>query len=286
MSPALSETSALVLIYDGGDSYQTPKSRAFYNRLDLTPGQSLYRKLSHLSHIDRVIKGRKYSIHGFLKRFLKNSGPSAQVIVFGCGWDPVLVKMSEKFPENFFIGVDRNIDGQEELVRDISPESRISYMEWDMAHSKDLLRGLREKGWNPDQPLCVVLEGIIYYVPPDSLWKTVSSLKNNSSSYFSLAGDYLVDLKNKDLTPRAKKMGYDIFETIKRDCGLETYYMYSRDKLRKKALSLKYSSVDFLDIHTMEIRQKGVAKFQGQNDCHIELFFASDQTEMREMRSS
>ena len=275
MTHALSETSALVLMYDRGDSYQTPKSREFYNRLDLTPGRSLYQKLSHLSHLDRVIQGRKYGIHSFLEKFLKNNGFSAQVIVFGCGWDPVLIKMSEKFPENSFIGVDSRIDGQEELVREISPESHISYMEWDMVHSKDLFRGLKEKGWQPDRPLCVVLEGIIYYIPPDSLWKTVLSLKNNSSPNFNLVGDYLVNLKDKNLTPKALKLGHDIFETIKRDCELETYYMYSRDELRERILSLKYPSVNFLDIHTMEIRQKGVAKFQSQKDCHIELFFAS-----------
>ena len=281
MSHALSETSALVLMYDGGKSYQTPKAGEFYNRLDLTPGQSLYRKLSHLSHIDQVIQGRKYGIHGFLENFLKDKGPSAQVIVFGCGWDPVLVKMSEKFPENSFIGVDRSIDGQEELVQDIAPQSHISYMEWDiMVRSKDLLKGLKKKGWNPDQPLCVVLEGIIYYIPPDSLWEIVSSLKNSSSLEFSLVGDYLVDLKDKRLTSKALKMGSDIFETIKWDCGLETYYMYSRDKLKDRILSLKCSWLDFLDIHTVEMRQKNMAKFQGPNDCHIELFFASNSTEV------
>ena len=274
MSHHLSETSALVLMYDGGKSYQTPKAGEFYRRLDLTPGRSLYQKLSHLSHIDQIIQGRKYGVHGFLEKFLKSRGPEGQVIFFGCGWDPVLIKMSERFPENSFIGVDRHIDGQGKLAREILPPARISYMEWDMARPKHLLEGLKTKGWNPERPLCLALEGIIYYVPPTSFWEIISSLKNHSVSDFCLTGDYLVDLEDDSLTSRAQKMGRDIFETIKWDCGLETYYMYSKDKLKEKILPL-CSAVNFMDIHTTEIQRKGVAEFQGRKDCHIELFFAS-----------
>ena len=276
MSHRLSETSALVLMYDGGVSYQTPKAGEFYRQLDLSPGRSLYQKLSHLSHIDQIIQGRKYGVHNFLESFLKTRGPAAQVIFFGCGWDPVLVKMSERFPENSFIGVDRSIDGQEELTWRILPSARISYMEWDMTRPQRLLEGLKAKGWNPKRPLCLALEGIIYYVPPSSFWEIISSLKKNSFSDFCLTGDYLVELKDKSLTPRAQKTGGDIFETIKKDCGLKTYYMYSRDKLKEKILPL-CSAVNFMDIHTTEIQRKGKAEFQGRKDCHIELFFASSE---------
>ncbi len=281
----LSATSALVLIYDGGKSYQTPKAGEFFRRLDLSAGRPLYRKFAHLSNLDQIIRGRKRGIHSFLERFLTSRGPEAQVIFFGCGWDPALVKMSERFPENSFIGVDQSLSGQEQLTREILPSARVSYLEWDISQPDQLLKGLKSKGWRPEAPLCAALEGIVYYIPPEALWRIISSLKSCNMPDFCLAGDYLLDLEDKSLAPEARKTGRDIFEAIKKDCGLDAYYMYSRGGMRKKILALG-SSARFMSARAAALRPSmgasmGIGESADQKDCHIELFFASNSGQNR-----
>ena len=104
MFTPLSQTSALVLICDNNKSYQSPKSKEFLSHLDLSEGQKMYNKIQHLKpHLDEIIPNRKFLIHNYIRKILKEHKSGVQVLTLACGWDPLLVKMSEEFPQTFFL---------------------------------------------------------------------------------------------------------------------------------------------------------------------------------------
>ncbi|MBC6415010.1 MAG: hypothetical protein GDA46_01265 [Bdellovibrionales bacterium] len=123
MKLSLSQTSALIC--DNQKSYKSLKAKKFLSHLDLSKGQKMYDKIRHLKpHLDEIIPNRKFFIHSYLRKLLKNSSHPFQVLFLAFGWDPV--KLSEEFPEHLFFGIDNeSIDLQENLIQKISPQSFI-----------------------------------------------------------------------------------------------------------------------------------------------------------------
>ena len=240
MSIALSETSAFVLICDQGISYQDVKSREFLSHIDLSKGQILYDKLKKfLPYMNLAINNRKWLIHNHIEQALESNTESIQILILACGWDPLMLKMSEKFPKHFFFGVDKEpVTLQSQLVKTISPRSNISYLQADITKPDDLLHCLISTGWNKEYPTYVVIEGITYYIPKEILWHTLKKLKENTESDFYIYGDFLVDWTKEKLSDKGKKIGYTIFETIKNFCSLTCYYAYTEEEIFHKLRSI------------------------------------------------
>ncbi len=273
VSYKLVETSALVLLCDKGVSYQTPLSKKFLSSLDTSAGESIYNCYSdYFSEISRIITNRKYITHKFCSQFLKRHGSSAQLIFLACGWDPVLIKMQELFPKNKIFGIDSQVKEPEELTKKILPISSISYLKADITDSKEWLKDLVQKGWNPSHPTGLVIEGITYYIPPSLFWKNISPLKKACSSSFSICGDFLVPLNKKYVSEKGLKMGQLIFETIKNKCQIENYYNYSQEDINERILSLGFSSLSLTNFEDVELERFGVCKNWNEKDCYLHFF--------------
>ena len=80
----------------------------------------MYDKIRHLKpHLDETITNRKFIIHNYIRKTLKENKSSVQVLVMACGWDPVLVKLNEEFPKHSFFGVDNvSIQLQKKIIQE------------------------------------------------------------------------------------------------------------------------------------------------------------------------
>ena len=277
MPISLSETSALVLICDQGVSYRDIKSREFLSHLDLSKGQVLYDKLKKfLPYIKLSINNRKWVIHDHIERALKSNTMPIQVLILACGWDPIMLKMSEKFPEHFFFGVDKeSVTLQSQLVKAISPQSNISYIQADITKPDDLLHCLSNKGWNEQRPTYVVAEGITYYIPKEILWHTLKNLKENIKSDFYVCGDFLTDWTKEKLSDKGQRIGYTIFETIKDFCSLPCYYSYTEEEIFHKLRSIGFTSTFsalFFKQDEIQERRTGTSEPWEKTDSYIQLF--------------
>ena len=268
----LSQTSALVLVCDR-KSYQSPKAKEFLSHLDLSEGQKMYDKVRHLQpHLDEIIPNRKFIIHNYIRKVIKEG--ETQILTLACGWDPMLIKMYEEFPNNSFFGVDsESIILQQNLVQKILPLSRIFYINADINSSHELIEQLKQNGWVADKPTCLVVEGISYYIPPDSFWSSLKSLKESIKSKCFICGDFLVDWNQQEVSPLSKKIGLGIFEMIKETCH-HNYYTYTKDRLEKSLKELSFDKIEFWTQAEMQEQRTGNSSPWLNGEGHIYAFSA------------
>ena len=269
---SLSQTSALVLVCDNV-SYQGPKSKEFLSHLDLSAGKKMYEKINQLKpHLDEVIPNRKYIIHNYITSLLKKE--ETQIISLACGWDPIFVKLNERFPNNSFFGIDsESIKLQQKLVQKIMPHSHIHYINEDISHSEKLIDKLKQNNWSPNKPTCLVVEGISYYIPPEVFWKSLKALKESIKSDCFICGDFLIDWKIEKVSALTKKMGLGIFEMIKETCH-HNYYTYTKDQFTEHLKDLSFSNIEVWTQDEIQKQRTGLPDPWRKEEGHIYLFTA------------
>ena len=274
---SLSQTSSLVLVWDNNISYQSPKAREFLYHLDLSEGQKMYNKIQHLRpHLDEIIPNRKFIIHNYIRKTLKENKPFAQVLVLACGWDPILVKMSEEFPKHSFFGVDsESVQQQEQLIQKIMPHSSIFYLNADITNSKQLIRELSAKGWKSDQPTCIILEGISYYIPPKIFWETLKILKQNIQADCFICGDFLIDWTQQKISKTSQNLALTTFNMIKESCS-QNYYPCTTQQIQKNLEDLNFSKIQFFTQNQIQKQRRGNVTPWETGEGHIQLFTAQN----------
>ena len=277
MSIPLSQTSAFVLVCDQNTSYQNLKSKEFLSHLNLSEGQKMYNKVQHLKpHLDEIIPNRKFLIHNYIRTILKRSKSSTQILVLGCGWDPVLIEMSEEFPKHSFFGIDSEpVQYQETLVKKITPQSPIFYLNANIIKVKQLVRKLIKKGWKKDQPTCIVIEGIIYYISPEVFWNSLRELKQNIKADCCVCGDFLIDGKKQNISEVSQNLASTMFDMIKESCSQE-YYPTTTEQIQGDLEKIGFSHIQFFTQADIQKRRKDTVKPWTEKEGHIYLFTAQD----------
>ena len=275
MRTPLSQTSALVLICDRGISYQSPKSKEFLSYLDLSEGKKMYNQIKHLRpHVDEVISNRKFLIHRYIRKVLSENTSFVQVVVMACGWDPVLVKISEEFPRHCLFGVDSEpVQLQEKIIQRIMPHSSIFYIKADITNTEYLIKQLLEKGWKKDEPTCLVLEGISYYIHPKQFWTTLGNFKKNVKADCFVSGDFLVDWKKQNISKISEDLALAVFGMIKESCSQE-YYPYVTKQVRKNLEELGFDKTQFFTQDEIQKERTGSYFPWNAGDGYIQLFTA------------
>lgn len=273
----LSQTSAFVLVCDQNTSYQNPKSKEFLSHLNLSEGQKMYNRVQHLKpHLDEIIPNRKFLIHNYIRTILKKSKSPIQVLVLGCGWDPILVEISEEFPKHSFFGIDsESVELQETLIKKMVLQSSIFYLKVNITNIKKLIQKLTKKGWKKDQPTCIVVEGIIYYIPLEAFWNSLGELKQNVKADCFICGDFLIDEKKQNISKVSKSLANTIFDMIKESCSQE-YYSATVQEIQKKLECMGFSRIQFFTQADIQKRRRGTVKPWKEKEGHIYLFTAQD----------
>ena len=277
MLSTLSQTSSLVLICDKDISYQSSKAKEFLSHLDLSEGQKMYNKIQHLQpHLDEIIPNRKFIIHNYIRKTLKENKPSVQILTLACGWDPILVKMSEEFPKHSFFGVDsESVQLQEQLIQKIMPHSPIFYLNSNITNAKQLIRQLSAKGWKKDQPTCIVVEGISYYIPPKIFWESLKILKQNIQADCFICGDFLVDWTQQKISKISQNLALTTFNMIKEFCS-QDYYPCTTQQIQKNLEELDFSKTQFFTQSQIQKQRKGKTTPWKIGEGHIQLFTAQN----------
>lgn len=274
MRTSLSQTSALVLICDRGVSYHSIKSKKFLSYLDLSEGKKMYDQIKHLQpHIDEVIPNRKFLIHQYIRKIL-NEEPSVQVLVMACGYDPILVKMSEEFSDHSFFGVDSEpVQLQEKIIQEIMPGSSIFYIREDITDIEYLIGKLSKKGWKKDKPTCLVMEGISYYISPKPFWQALKEFKRNVEADCFICGDFLVDWNRQKVTKISEDLALTVFEMIKESCSQE-YYPYTTEQIHQNLEELNFDKIQFFTLDEIQKKRTGKCFPWDSGEGHIQLFTA------------
>ena len=274
MPVPLSQSSAFVLVCDKGQSYKTNLAKEFLSSLDLSEGKKMYDKTLHLQpRLNESIYNRKFFIHNFIKKNLK-AKPLTQVLVLACGWDPLLLELSEEFPHSSFFGVDsESVDLQKQWIQKIKPVAPVCYLCMDLTHSHQLIEALSKKGWKTNQASLIVIEGISYYISPNLFWNSIKNLKQSFNSEVCICGDFLVNVQN--LSQTARKFSKDLFDRIKKTYSKD-YFSYTEQEIKKNLEDLKFSTIQFFKQADIQKQRTGTSKPWGKKDSHIQLFCAQN----------
>ena len=269
---SLSQTSALVLVCDNV-SYQSAKAKEFLSYLDLSAGHKMYQKIIHLKpHLDEVIPNRKYIIHNFIKSIIKKR--EAQIISLACGWDPILIKLNEEYPNNSFFGIDsESISLQQNLVNKITPHSRISYIHENINAVDALIDKLKQNNWSPDKLTCLVVEGISYYISPHVFWKSLKALRKAIHADCFICGDFLIDWNQEKVSALTKKIGSGIFEMIKETCR-HNYYTYTKSYFIESLKKAGWNTAKIWSQDKIQKERTGKSDPWKNGEGHIYLFSA------------
>ena len=271
----LSQTSALVLVCDQNTSYKNPKAKEFLSHLNLSEGQKMYNKVQHLKpYVDEIIPNRKFLIHSYIRKVLTRSKSPAQVLILGCGWDPILVEIGEEFPEHSVFGVDSgSVEFQETLIKKMALQSPIFYLKANITNIKQLVQKLTKKGWKKEKPTCIVVEGIIYYIPLEVFWNSLRELKQNIKADCFICGDFLIDGKKQKLSTVSQNLGSTIFNMIKEACS-QDYYSTTEEQVKKQLKRIGFSNIQFFTQADLQKKRKGTIEPWKEKEGHICLFTA------------
>ena len=99
-----------------------------------------------------------------------DSGAS-QVLVLGAGFDTLCLRLAPQFPAVTFFEIDHpaTAAAKHQGVQDVGQPDNLTLIAADLAESRlvDVLATKPE--WHPDQKTVVVMEGLLYYLPPDAV---------------------------------------------------------------------------------------------------------------------
>lgn len=252
----LESTSALVLLWAGGDIHRNFLPSEFRKFLSLESGKELHFKCNQIwPNYSEVIKNRKRCVLDLVQMEIRND-KLVQVIILGAGMDTLSLEILSQNRDVKIFEIDYSMERKKTIIEkiDFTIFNSLSLISSNLKNSKDLLKSLKKSGWNPKNSTLVVLEGISYYLSQTEMEKILKIFQSkNKKNHIIL--EYLLteDLVSKRMGLIPKK----IFDLIANDTGLSFITRYNQDKIKKMIKILNGSIVKRFTMKEMELKRTG-----------------------------
>lgn len=252
----LSSTSALVLLWAGQDFCESSRAKQYMSQLDLDEGAVLYQQCENVwPHYAEVIKNRKHGILSLIEKCCseKNVG-GYQLIIVGAGLDPLGIEVTQRYPDVSVYELDKeNMSLKSGLLTDPGDTcgAIIHFVEIDLLDSASLMPRLIDCGWDAAKPTGMVMEGISYYLPGESVRALAQILNPNWTIFEFLKHD-------PDIAAERREIPRMIFDTIADQCSLPHIRRYVYSEV--EAL-LSMSAVDRFSMKRLEKMRTGMNRF-------------------------
>ena len=176
---ALSDTSALVLLWAQGTVHTSSDSRAYLNMLDLGSGGALLSRCNAVwPHYDQVIKNRKKCVLDLALQHMRQ-GRTSQVAIFGAGLDALSVELASttRRRDLRIYDVDAaNMGLKDRLIGESTSDAvrrSVRCVEAELSDPRAVARSLQESGWDGLKPSILIFEGISYYLSRENLFELI-----------------------------------------------------------------------------------------------------------------
>jgi len=220
----LSSTSALVLLWARQACYQSERARQYLNQLDLDAGRSLYEQCSDVCpYYDEVIKNRKFAVLHLIDTCVAESAEHPQLVIAGAGFDALGIEVKQRYPHVKVFELDRdNMEIKSRLATTLGDDSAsgIAFIESNLLNVSDVYRRLCVHGWNSAGPTLLVLEGISYYLPTESIQELVQAIAPRWMIFEFLKHD-------EDIAADRVEIPRKVFGLISQRCGSPHIRQYS-----------------------------------------------------------
>lgn len=241
----LSSTSSLVMLWAQNDCYQSKMSQDYLHQLDLQEGKAIYQQCREVwPYYDQVIKNRKFGVSTLIKKCYAENNPQ-QLVIAAAGFDALGIEVSQHYLDLKIFELDReNMDVKSDLFAKLSnnQNANIEFIEADLLDVPVLYDRLISHGWSPDESTLLIMEGISYYLPPESISNFVQTLSPDQIIF-----EYLKH--NETIAADRQKIPQKVFNLISNQCDLPDIWRYNSadiETLLEMSTSAKYS------MHTLE----------------------------------
>ncbi len=226
----LSSTSALVLLWARQDCYRSIRAKDYLGQLDLKEGSSLYEQCREVCpYYDEVIKNRKFAILKLVEKCCSEGNKLKQLVIAGAGLDALGIEVTDLYRQVKVFEIDReNMDLKRGLLSGSrnEPDSRIEFIKADLLAPSSLYKILRDHGWDPDKPTLLILEGISYYIPMETI-KRIFQVINPYWTIFEFLK------KERDIAHERLEIPEKVFGLISSHCGLPRILRYGHGDLER-----------------------------------------------------
>lgn len=246
----LSATSALVQLWAQQDCYQTKPARQYLSQLDLDEGRILHEQCRTVwPYYDEVIKNRKFGVAHLIGQCCSEKIEGQQLVIAGAGLDALGIETAERYAHVSVFELDRvNMDLKALLAADINMDSRqrLHFIEIYITDSVFLRKRLVENGWDPQTPTLLVLEGISYYLPEESIRKMAHIIRPKWIVFEFLKEEWEISAERAEI-PRK------VFDIIADRCGspcIERYDYPTVERLFDMPVTSRHSMKQLENMRT------------------------------------
>ncbi|GAA0535276.1 class I SAM-dependent methyltransferase [Chitinophaga japonensis] len=255
-------TSALVLSYVR-DLYREGLSGRYMQHIDLSAVKELVAAVDHIStHFGPIIQLRKKMVRYLIKQFI-NRYPRQQVCIIAAGLDPLGLTLAEDYPMlvTGIYEVDQAwMQEKKAIYRKIASHLPLPVtIQTDVTNTIQLIRQLRDAGYDASQPTIIIFEGIIHYISEEQ-FRDIMQCFTTRNGRNTVIMDYLL-VGEEITTPRFRKMGTELVALAEKALGVD-FHRYSR----KKVLNI----LELLNAEVYNIYDMQAAEYimQGQNQLY------------------
>jgi len=224
----ISDTSALVLNWTSPEIWKSENAKTYFSKLDLSAGNELLKMFDLLDNYmhTQAVTNRKFFMRKSAVEFL-DENPQGQVVILAAGIAPLSVELASLYPECTVFDVDKfQMKQKEKFLSGLCPN--INFIECDITNIENLHESLNEYEWNRNQPMILIMEGIIYYLREDEL-RNILKFFAESNSVF--ACDFGINFEM--VHENNRKYGTEVFRKIIDKVGLDEVSFYDPDYFLK-----------------------------------------------------
>lgn len=271
----LHSTAALVMLWSLPQWDRGPAQR-FVERLDLSAGEDLLRRCDAICPwYGEVILNRKHFVKHLIESLLAEPAGSSQLVILAAGKSPLALELLLEDTSRISRIFEVDLAGLEEkeilyssLAQTPELKGKLTCSTADIT-SEDLLDRLVERGFDPDVPTIVLMEGISYYISKDDLERIFTRFRSGGKNAFIV--EYLVPCSEVNVARRGIPKG--VFSLIRDEAGTDEIRCYSKEELSSLFWRAGGREISCHDMREMELLRLGFnRRFRMRGDGWIECF--------------
>ena len=269
---SISSTSAMVTLLAGGEIHTSGNTKQFLDMLDLEHVRAFVEGcLRFWPHYGHLVKNRKSCILNLACDAVAD-GKIRQVIIPGAGLDTLSLEINARHGSCKIFEIDvGHMDTKTAMLRSIDPSipDSIRCITRDLSDTDAVVSSLIEHGWDSKEPSLMILEGISYYLPANTLWKTIGMLGSESHTS-QIIMEYLIpyDQISEAMRPIAQYP----FDLIANDADIDHITRYDISDIAARAQRIGGSILHHYDMNRMQQdRLPGSTLFQPPHAGWIEV---------------
>lgn len=218
---SLSENSAADILCVADSIYKTDEAKKYLKMLDASAGKRLFEICSEIyAGYAESIRDRKYGVLKLVDDVLQNSDIN-QVVIAGCGLDPLSIEIKSKYPHMNVFDLDiHDMRIKKEITADIGIEylNEIKFVNTDISNADFTKQQLLKVGWQEKSNTLLIIEGVSYYLGINPLRRLINIFEANGLSRIIL--EYL--LPEECIDEQIKFIPEQIFAKFADEAKLDT----------------------------------------------------------------